>query len=49
MFPLQMVNGLPASKLRTYASSIMNDDDDSDDKGDDDDKDSSTIKISLRI
>lgn len=37
MLPLQMVNGLPASKLQTPASASMNDDDD-DDK-DDDDKD----------
>jgi hypothetical protein len=44
MFSLQMVNGLPASKLRTYGSSIMNDDDDSDDKGGDDDKGSSHSK-----
>jgi len=36
MLPLQMVNGLPASKLQTPASASMNDDGDDDD---DDDKD----------
>jgi hypothetical protein len=43
MFPLKMVNGLPASKLQTYANSIMNDYEDSDDNGDSD-KDSSHSK-----
>ena len=43
IFPLQMVNGQPDSKLQTPASASMNDDDDGDDKGDDD-KDNSHSK-----
>ena len=39
LFPLQMLNGLPDSKLHTPASGSMNDDYD-----DDDDKDSSRSK-----
>jgi len=32
VLPLQMVNGLPVSKLQTPASASMNDDDDDDDR-----------------
>jgi hypothetical protein len=39
MLPLQMVNGLSASKLQTPASASMNDDD-----NDDDDKDTRISK-----
>jgi hypothetical protein len=42
MLPLEMLNGLPSSKLQIPAHASMNDD--NDDKGDDDDKDSSRSK-----